>query len=283
MPNKKNTTIAQLDERIQSMLQPLQEENAKLLEVNSSLRETNTLFIEKLHTLITHFETLKSGPAPAAPAEEVEAIPTTPPAIPSAIPEETFEVSSNILVLSDSIYRHILSSCPKQPGLHAPIVDKFDLDRKGHHKIHKIIIPGACTGRLWEEAASITDRHSYTNVIVSAGANHAHAQSKEDAADDISDLLLALADLFPNAQIAWSVMLPQPGKVPGIRYVNDIVTSICHDNNIHLIWAMDFSILINGPKHVRSLFAMDGIHLNRKGIEIMTEAVRNYIFTLYKY
>ena len=72
----------------------------------------------------------------------------------------------------------------------------------------------------------------------------------EEAAEDITDLLHALPSLFPSSQIAWSLMLPQPDKLFGIRYVNELVSAFCDVNNYDLLWTKEFSISINGPRFV---------------------------------
>ena len=100
-----------------------------------------------------------------------------------------------------------LSSCPKKTGQVAPITDNLEI---GGHSVRKVIVPGACAPRLFAEAASIpaSDRIAFTNVIVCVGANYPNVTSKEVAADELIDFLSALGELFPEAQIAWSVILP---------------------------------------------------------------------------
>ena len=80
-------------------------------------------------------------------------------------------------------------------------------------------------------------------------------------------------------KFAWSVMLPQPGKIYGIRYVNELVSAFCHENNFDLLWTNEYSVSINGPDSVRSLFARDGVHLNRGGIAIMSKTVNTFSAT----
>ena len=292
MPKSKNLSMAELDERLEAMitskLSSLQEDNEKLRLENASLREAHEQLLDRLNLLIDAIQ--KNGPpAAAVPAEssdepdEPEALNYEPTPAVSSSPPESFSTKSHTLILSDSIFRHVLTSCPKQPGNRAPIIDKFSLDSKGDHTIYKMIVPGADAARLWEAASSIPDRHSFSNVIVSVGANHTSAQPPDIASYEIEDFLTAITKLFPTAQVSWSVLLPQPDKLPGIRHLNNYVSSFCHENNIELIWAQDFSVIFNGPEYVRSLFARDGVHLNRKGIELMTAAVKHYIFSLYKY
>ena len=277
-----SSSLADLEEKIDelaSKLNPIQEENARLVEENASLRYDNSQLVDRITKLISALETL--GPLP----KETPAItPSSSPAEPEDIisPDEPLNSNSNTLIISDSIYRHVLSSCPKQPGQAATITDNIVI---GSHTIRKLVIPGACADRLWAEASSISasDRNLFSNVIVCVGANYTNKTSIDIAADEISDLLTALGDLFPAAQLAWTVMLPQPHKMDGIRYVNNIVTDLCHSSNIDLIWDPNFSIIENGDQHVRNHFARDGIHLNRKGIESMTKTVKEYLLSLYKY
>ena len=268
-PKSKNSiSIVQLNECIETLVSP---KLAALQAENSSLREMNKLLVQKIDTLLSKIENVIPENVVPENVDPVDPAPIPVSEVSNATPPELSH-KSNTLILSDSIFRHVLSSCPKQPGRRAAVVDKFDLDSKGNHAIHKIVVPGATANRLWEEAASLPlpDRLSFSNVIISVGANYPQSSTESDAARDIIDFIDALADLFPTSQIAWSFILPQPGILPGIRNVNKAVYAYCIDNNIDLIWANDFSVFANGPDHVRSLFAHDGIHLNRKGIDIMS-------------
>ena len=275
---KSQLSLEELDERILSKITPLQEDVNRLIQENNSLRETNNQLIQRLSALISTLEKNQQA-SPVDDSYVVASAETT-----SEPVELSIESKSNTLILSDSIFRHVLSSCPKQPGQRAPIVEKLELDNKGHHSVQKIIVPGARADRLWSEAASLplSVRQAFTNVIVSVGANHTE-HSPDEAAADIQDFLQALPSLFPSALFAWSVMLPQPGKIYGIRYVNELVSAFCHENNFDLLWTNEYSVRLNGPDSVRSLFARDGVHLNRGGIAIMSKTVKQYIFSLYKY
>ena len=281
-PKAQNVPIAQLDERLNAILTlklaPLEEENAKLRAENAALRDTNVLLIKKIDKLISIIE--KSEPVEIVPPQ-LSQLPSVAPESPPS-DELAPNLSSTTLILSDSIYRHVLSSCPKVPGKKSAITDNITI---GSHKIRKIIVPGACADRLWAEACAIpaSDRNSITNLVISVGANYVDATSKENASDEITAFLAALGDLFPYAQLAWSVILPQPHQMTGIRYVNHNVAEYCHDNNIDLIWNGNFSVTENDGRYVRNLFTHDGVHLNRKGIDILTKTVREYLLSLYKY
>ena len=125
----------------------------------------------------------------------------------------------------------------------------------------------------------------FTNVIVWVGGNYTQQFSRDYAISDIQGLLSALSKLFPNARVAWTLTLPQfaHGRpvLAGIRHVNDAVMNYCWDNAIDVIYTPEFSLYMNDHSFVRQLFAADGTHLNRSGIQIMTSAIREYMFNLY--
>lgn len=148
MPKSKNLSMAELDERLEAMitskLSSLQEDNEKLRLENASLREAHEQLLDRLNLLIDAIQ--KNGPpAAAVPAEhdssdkpdEPDALNDEPTTAVSSSPPESFSTKSHTLILSDSIFRHVLTSCPKQPGNRAPIIDKFSLDSKGDHTFTK--------------------------------------------------------------------------------------------------------------------------------------------------
>ena len=157
-----------LNERLEAILatklSPIQEENARLVEENASLRYDNSQLVDRITELISALEIL--GPVP----NEAPVITTsTSPADDLISSDEP--INSNTLIISDSIYRHVLSSCPKHPGQAAAITDNVVI---GCHTIRKIDIPGACAARLWAEASSISasDRNQFPNVIICVGDNY---------------------------------------------------------------------------------------------------------------
>ena len=119
MPPK--MSIERVNELLDTRLAPLQEENDKLSKENAALRELNKQLLEKLDLLISKFDDIQPSNPPAHSQSDDAVADLSPadlsPATPSCavIPPETFATKSHTLVLSDSIYRHVLSSCPKRP------------------------------------------------------------------------------------------------------------------------------------------------------------------------
>jgi hypothetical protein len=284
MPPKKRMISVDMDELeariasiVASKLEPLQTANDNLKEINSQL-------LDKLNNLL-----------PARSHEPIAA--TDPPISTEQSPTpyhdhdyQDFELAVNqgsqTLILSDSILRHIGSSCPKKPGDQGPVYDNFHLDAAKQHHVHKIVIPGARCDRLWSEAVLASrDLPDINNIIVSVGANYPNSCTPAFACNEIQDFLSAIARLFPNAQVAWTLTLPQFNRdnLRGIRYLNDQLIKFCELNVIDMIASPEFSLFANNYNSVRSLFAHDGVHLNKEGIKIMESAITNYLFSIYMY
>ena len=277
-----------IDNIINSRIKPLEAENEKLSNENVNLREVNQQLICKLNKLISSLaphDVASADPSPlSSSAAEPEGVATE---HHDDLELTDMKQGSKTLLLSDSIMRHVGSSCPKHPGHHGPVIDNFHLDDvMKFHEFHKVVVPGARADRLWSEAVRVSHSHpDFTNVIVCVGANYTQQFSREHAIRDIQDLLSAISQLFPNARVAWTLTLPQftQGRpvIAGIRHVNDVIMEYCMDNDFDIIFTPEFSLFLNDYNFVRHLFAVDGIHLNRSGIEIMTSAICEYMFNHY--
>ena len=262
---------------VASKLEPLQSANDKLKEVNNQL-------LSKLNQLLSASSPdIIVATHPPISAEES----TNPYHEQNYQDYELVEnQGSQTLVLSDSILRHIGSSCPKKPGDQGPVYDEFHLDAAKQHRVRKIIVPGARCDRLWSEAViAARDLPDINNVIVCVGANYPNTCTPDFACNEIQDFLSAISSLFPNAQVAWTLTLPQFNRniLRGIRYVNDSLIKFCELNVIDMIASPEFSLYTNNFNSVRSLFAHDGVHLNKEGINIMESAITNYLFGIYMY
>ena len=161
------------------------------------------------------------------------------------------------------------------------------------HKIHKVVVPSARAARLWEEAVRVSnENHTFSDVIVCVGANYTQSLTPVIAIKETQELLIAISELFPNARIAWSLTLPQFDRprlpvfgavLTGIRYANDVMADFCVGNGFSIIFTPEFSLFEHDFASVRNLFAHDGVHLNKSGIEAMSAAIREYIFDIYMY
>ena len=297
--------ISKLSAQYDAKYSALTDENAKLSRENEQLRSVNDKLLARIDELLQKFAE-KPPPTPSA-ASSHDTLPSDDSdndsiyigdsdSDPDDDPLPISEGSSRTLILSDSVFRHVGSSCPKVAGFRGPIVDNFTLDEvRRDHQVKKIVVPGARTSRLWEEAAraAADPDNNFDNIIVCVGANYTHSgHTPNFALHEIQELLTELGNLYPEARISWSLILPQfhshseqhyRSLLQCIRYVNDEMTDFCDDNGFSVLYVPEFSLFLNDYKYVRNQFAQDGVHLNNWGIKAMTAAVREHILSIYMY
>ena len=75
------------------------------------------------------------------------------------------KIHKDVVILSDSIYRHVGSECPKKKPLEV-VYSEFQL---GSLSILKVICPGARCDRLFAEASFLHQTHTFGHVIVNVG------------------------------------------------------------------------------------------------------------------
>ena len=200
-------------------------------------------------------------------------------------PKEVYD----LLILSDSIYRHVGSDCPKELFKRgSPIYDRFTI---GNLTVLKVVIPGARCDRLWAEAAVIHKTYSFDHIITHVGANYVPPfkrkstplHSVNQVINEIKDFLDALASLFPYSQICYSLTLLQNEhewrNIRPITYINNEITEHCLQQGYQLLRMQQFE----EEKTAKQMLAVDGVHLSRMGIKAMLAVVRSYMIHHNKY
>ena len=195
-------------------------------------------------------------------------------------PHASTKSFSDILILSDSIFRHVGSECPKENDRKAniPVISNFTV---GTVTFVKAVCPGARCVDLLCAAAQLSTSHSFDQVIVNVGANYTRdsrngrgALSPDDTALEIQDFLVAIGDLF-EAKVSFSCILPQPSVINGINHVNTRVCAFCEEYGLGFTQCLRFK-----RRHYQldfSLFAKDGVHLSRKGVECLFNSMIQYV------
>ena len=179
----------------------------------------------------------------------------------------------DVLILTDSIYRHVGTVCPKQnTPLNLPFASCFMV---GNISVKKVVCPGARCDRLLSLAAELHINHSFGHVIVHVGVNYTRSQMPPlEVADEIKQLLDAVGELF-DAKTSFSCALPvsNPRMTDYIDIVNGNVSDFCWVRGYGFIQCMRFM-----PRDERaSLLAMDGIHLSSKGARALFFSVAEHI------
>ena len=297
-------TLKQINEKLEHLLA----ENTKLREENAVLRELR----EENAVLSKRIDTLELS--------QIEKESTSPPPPPSKAPPVSDKQHYEVLILSDSMLRHVMGDCPKkseeiklksakkelpfherkicQQALEQDIPFKVDNSPNPRTNrrpigIKKIVIPGARAPRLLSEAIHLAGSYSFEHVIVHVGTNYVPYASTDQAVSDINGLLDQLPYLFPGCRVTYSPILPRTtpeGKrfptmddlLEAIREINASVDEHCNQKMYTVLTCEDFTAEHSDmPIARRHLLAKDGCHLNRKGIVAMDHALHDYINTLF--
>jgi hypothetical protein len=190
----------------------------------------------------------------------------------------------DVLILSDSIYRHVGVSVPKTNSNEGPIYKKFELCN-GNIRCLKVVIPGALAPRLIAEAAIIHRKYTFGEIILHCGANYIpNPRSFRpyfwcEAVDDVTQLLNELRKLFLT-NVTFSPILPQLSSPPGAIYaINARINNFCQRNDFSRLFPEEFENF--NSIELKKLIARDQIHLSFVGVEKLTLAVENHIKFLF--
>ena len=269
----------------------------KFRELNTELqdlRKTNTDLLNLNKALIAEIKVIRTTTSHAAaadddgvrdqvcdfPATEAADIDTADAPCHLWSPQKTY---FEVLILSDSIYRHVGSVCPKEQDVRGrPILSNFEV---GGISVMKAVYPGACCEHLLSLAAELNLKHCFGHVVVHVGTNYTRQFDPPvpfAVATDICNFLGAIAD-FLDCKVSYSCMLPQLNLnvINYINFVNSEVDVFCGNNGFGFLQSRRF-------KRVRgmldtSLFARDGVHLSFLGAAALFVDFREHIMHINKY
>ena len=191
----------------------------------------------------------------------------------------------DVLILSDSIYRHIGGAIPRDEKFKGPLYRELDIE---NIDVLKCVIPGARVDRLWSEAVAISQKYNFREIIIHVGSNYIPSPQacrrnyyfpmRNFIVNDIKDLLGAVSDLF-NCHVTFSSILPRLNMTffRLIRNLNIEINEYCRLRFFGVIRCNAFA-LNNENRLDHRLFArQDGIHLGRMGIDVLFYSLREHI------
>ena len=258
----------------------LKQTNGNLININKALIEQNQALRASLTAVGNGIAIVAAADgSDAAGCDEADADYVSPPV--DVLPR----IYKDVLILSDSIYRHVGSECPKAnyPKLPA-IYSDFEL---GSISILKVVCPGARCDRLFSEAALLHRTHEFGQVIIHVGSNYVPRvgdgppyPSPSDIASEITDFLTAVEQLL-RAGVTFSCILPRR-DLSVVDFINSVMSLVCDFwHGLDFVWCPLFR-RYRGRLNL-SLLAHDGVHLSRKGAEALYYKVAEHIKYLYKY
>ena len=266
------------------------DQNTKVITENEALKNLNRELIARIKSLETKLTEIQS---PTKVSTESQPLPE------QTVTEQT-EICDifgkaaasdkifDVLVISDSIYRHVGAACPKkkrdpklpswaQPSIHT----QFTMEGK---TVKKVVVPGARCPRLFSEVASIAQEHSFSEVIVHVGTNYMYTGDQPDeTADEIVNFLHALSNMMPSSKIPFSQVLPRilcegpeiRETLNAIRRTNELVYDACHYHRHGFIEHVDFRPYRG--RIDRNLLARDGCHLSFNGVAAIERSIREHL------
>ena len=267
-----------VEEKFNAKFDQLSAELSEVKRTNGHLIELNKSLIALNKQLRASSDEDGSNPSAVFAADE---IPT--PAVDAPPGQPNRRQFADVLILSDSIFRHVVSECPKEQDNKKsliPVISNFSI---GSATIIKAVCPGARCENLLSAAARLSTSHSFDHVIVSVGANYFSASrngrvapSPADTAGDIQNFLVAIGDLF-DARVTFSAILPQGDirLIDDINYINTSISAFCEEYGLNFLQCLRFKRRYG--KLDLSLLARDGVHLSRSGTEFLWHCVRNRI------
>ena len=259
-------------------------EISNLKQTNSDLIKINKALIEQNKNLRA-FSNVASGDnvefdAQATGAQPLDADKEMP--LPSDI-----RIHFDVLIVSDSIYRHVGIECPKENDLkNTSVISEFNV---GSLAIMKIVCPGARCDRLLSEVAVFSSSHCFDHIIVHAGANYIPNPTKQRVtlppivtAGEICDFLDSMGNLF-ESRISFSCIIPQRNieVLNMANFINDRVSLHCSEYGYGLIQCLRFK-RFKGRLDL-SIFARDGVHLSRIGVKALYDSVTSPLKYEHKY
>ena len=149
---------------------------SELDSIQTSNIETNkklNAILDKLDCVIKENESLKkrisflekaSEPAPSQPP-----VPSPPPPPPSNSNKKQYD----LLVLSDSIFRHVGGDCPKSNSQKGALITEVEIyhSRNDKSSFLRAVVTGARSTRLYAEALLLLNEYKFKEIIVHVGTN----------------------------------------------------------------------------------------------------------------
>ncbi len=183
----------------------------------------------------------------------------------------------DVLILSDSIYRHVGTECPRTSPSPLPFSSEFTV---GNVSVRKVVCPGARCVKLMSTAAELNLDHRFGHVILHVCANYFRDRvPPHEISAEINDLMDSIGALF-KCGISFSCVLPQVdmGLIDAINSANRDVALFCQVRGYGFLQCMEFARRADRP----FLLARDGIHLSRKGAGAMFRCLSEHIIFEHK-
>ena len=273
-----------LEAKFDVKFQQLYEEIHDLKGTNKKLIDLNCALIKQIHELKDH----------SNDASNIELSVELEDSNLDAVEEEP-KKHYDLLIISDSIYRHVGVPCPKGVGLptavtnllgcstHLPKTLKQEFSMLNLNCL-KVVVPGALAPRLLQEATLLHRDCSFSHIVVNCGANYVpHPDSQRPMFDwqgqAIHETIFLLSFLQTEIceSVAFSSILPQPRNAKMTGCINTINLKISH---FCVQWGMEeinHSYFARFGKINAGFFARDGIHLNFSGVDKLFHSLENHV------
>ena len=235
--------------------------NRKLIEENRNLRARVECLEDKLACQVTVADLVAECIEQSVEAS-IEVTPAIEPSV--TINPAVARERRPTLILSDSMLKYVES--------HGPGCDKF-------------VIPGAGCDKLFFKFLELHEKYVYEHIVIHVGINYLRwGWDGEDIAHEVANLLKSLKDIAPDTKITFSNILPMRADtgdkyelIDTINDINDLIAALTQPEGIDTI---NYSSIVK-YRHVFSIIARDGLHLNRFGVKLVTQKIAHYLESFY--
>lgn len=167
------------------------------------------------------------------------------------------------------------------------ITDRYDLENYFHYDNKVIInsgIGGYKTTNILSRFHNMIEQYHADKLFLMIGTNDLGAgNNKDEIVENIQEIIAKTKTAAPTIKVYYETIYPinsnikKQGKRTNkdIKYINEKMKEYCESNDI--IYLDVYSLLIDEDGNLNEEYTEDGLHLNDKGYEVVTNCLQPYI------
>ena len=200
--------------------------------------------------------------------------------------KEFYKLSSNELSITNNNYENKIKY-DNYLFLGDSITDFYDLEK--YYPGLPVVNSGINGNRAYDILKDMKNRvynYNPTKIFLLIGTNQIHKEEKEKVYDSIIEIIEEIRENRPHAKIYVESIYPVNANLDKnivknrdnnkIKYVNSKLEEYCKKDD-YLIYIDLYNELKDDDDNLNKKYSDDGLHLNDKGYEIITDIIRKYI------
>ena len=167
------------------------------------------------------------------------------------------------------------------------ITDFYDLEK--YYPGLPVVNSGINGDKVYDILNNMKERvydYNPTKIFLLIGTNQIHKESEDKVYNSIVELIEEIRENRPHAKIFVESIYPVNNTLDKhivkerdnkkIKYVNRKLEDYCQNNN-YLTYIDLYKELKDDKENLNKEYTEDGLHLNEKGYEVVTNIIRKYI------